>query len=882
MKIANVKRCCVLPLVAFCFGRPLFAETKVFNPPTDPATVARLEKSVAYVMSLSETDVLAIVPTQSGIYFTDCPNCDAGTQDFGDFEWDPRRPKEIVCRGCGAKYPDNPKYPDDGVLEVPGPDGPHRYHYYERPRDKYRIYFRARADDLAREHMAKQCQELAELYWAAKNAKHARRAAVILVRFAQAYPGYAHHYDYPFREKKFSPYTKNRITDMYPGGEPPTPFRTARWSWWAYMGVSRELVKAYDCLRHWPGLAEMANGKAVEMIENDLIGAMVEFVLGFRDDLGNMSPGMWRSVAEAGRILDKPAWVEEVIKRVGRFTTEKFLHDGHWMETSPSYCAQVNGNLGVVMTSLQGYRTDSIDIGAVRRYLAYALDAPKFPNGRLIPLNDTWVGGNRAKREQMRPVLLPGLGVAVLGGGEKENQLHAYLNFTGGVQHKQRDSLSIGLFAFGKELLPDIGYTHTKWRTWTISTMSHNTVVVDGRESDYDRKYTGNRLRACAIASPDLQVAEAESVTAYPGTVTRYRRTLIAVGSDARDCYLVDVFQVTGGRQHDYLLHGSADDDSTATVSGAAMGPFGGTLMNAGAEFVEPRGESDGVGREGAYGFVHDLSHGSAEGAVILDVRMKDPPGIGTRTFLAPQEGTEIFLGQAPSIRRAGRIDADLEKHQAPFFCARRKGADLDSVFVAVHEPVSGDAKVLGISVVRGDGSVVVTVNRGNGARDLLAIALNDSAEVRTPELEMKGRYGLVRLRDGRAGRAVLIGGDRLVCGDARLAGPARWSGRIEAVASASAQGSRGYFDVGQKVPPLGPGNSRTLVVTFADETTRGYNVVRIEPTKDGTRLHIRETPGFGLDDDGQTHISSYPQRTIKGAAVTYDMLNLLERSASE
>lgn len=851
---------------------------KVFDTKTDAAAVAKLKRSVAYVMSLSDGDLLAIVPTQSGIYFTDCPNCDKGTQDRGDFTWEPERPAELLCKGCGAKYPHDPKYPDDKVLEVPGPDGPHRYPYYERP-DKYRIFFRAHAHYWAREYMAEQCQHLAELWSATRDDMYAHRSALILLRFAEVYPGYAYHMDLPFRPKRFSPYTKNRVKGA-------SRYRTAKWSWWAYMDVSNSLVRAHDALREWPGLAKMADGKALPMIEDNLFGAMVDFVLGFREPYSNMSPVMWRSVIYAGRVLRRPKYVQEAIRRFHRFTKTQFLHDGHWKETAPSYCSQVYGLLKSVSLALDGYTppddsslpTD--DVAKTVRDVAYSLNAPRLPNGRLIPVNDTWSTNRRSKRTSMESVVMPGLGVAVLGGGEGENQLHVHLNFTAGRGHKHRDALSLGLFAFSKELFPDIGYTHTKYRAWPLSMMSHNTVVVDGRESGYDLKWTGNRLRAFATDDRGFHFTEAESRTAYPGVVRRYQRTLIAVGNDSRDSYLVDVFLVEGGQQHDYLLHGCADEDSTAKITGADMEPFDGTLMNPGVEFVSPKGESSGVGLEGAYGFVHDLSSGIAKGAVALDIRLAKASEIGTRTLLLTEPDTVVYLGEAPSIRRSRRNDSTLDNYQAPFFCARRKGKDLRSVFVAVHEPLKGPPKISAAAVKRMAAGVIVTIDRANGARDHVLLGFDSGASLTDGNLSFTGRCGLIRLNAQEPVEAHLVGSSHLSLDDFELSAVPAWSGTITRAVRDRTQGSRGYFEVPEAIEPSSSAQPRTLMVHHPDDTQHAYNIVRIEPCDEGSLLYVREDPALEITDNGTTQLVCYPQREIKGSKHTYELLNAVHMRA--
>jgi hypothetical protein len=216
-------------------------QAQVFAVTDTPANRQQLERSVQYIMSLSDQQVIDTVPIESGgIFFTSCPNCNYGAEESGCFgdTWDPRHPKQIVCRGCGAVYPNNPKYPDDKFIEVDAPGGhKHRFYYYERP-DGYRFFFRAHADYWAREYLEARAGELGDLYRLTSDDRYARRAALILNRFAEVYPGYVYRYDYPFEQKVFAPYTQNRIPGVA------QDYRTSRWSWWAYKDISLGLLRA--------------------------------------------------------------------------------------------------------------------------------------------------------------------------------------------------------------------------------------------------------------------------------------------------------------------------------------------------------------------------------------------------------------------------------------------------------------------------------------------------------------------------------------------------------------------------------------------------------------------------------------------------------------
>lgn len=859
----------------------------VFDIPEGVDLLNKLKNNVAYVMSLSEADVLALVPKQSGIFFTACPNCDVATQDQGQFLWDPRNPGKIVCKNCGAEFPDNPKYPDTGVTVVPGPDGPQRYPYYERPSDKYRFYFRARADAYARDYMASVCRDLGLLYRITGDEAAARKASIILVRFAEVYPGWAYHFDYPFKQKLFSPGNKNRIPGI-------SPYRTAKWTWWAYMDVPTDLLMAYDSVRHWPGLASLDKGRAVDKIQKDLFSSMVDFVLGFPESYNNMSPTMWRSVILAGRAIGRPDYIDEALSRFDRFTQDYFRYDGHWMETSPSYCSQVLNGLNGVMDALSHGTNDestsnllSARMDSVRsrcEKILWSLEAPRFPDGRFLPLNDTWSENRLKPRDTMQPALLPGLGVAVLGCGDKDNQIHTYLNFSSGEAHKHYDALSIGLFTFGKELLPDIGYTHTKYRPWSICTVAHNTVVVNGRDSSIDKAFIGNKLRSFFADPGGFQVAEAESDSAYPGITSRYRRTLLLVGISARDAYIVDIFQVFGGDQHDWVLHGSDDEDSIANVKGAELTAYTGTLLNAGVVFKPPVAESSDIGPYGGYGFIHTLMSGTAGSQLSVEFRLAANTRIGTRTIMDIEPGTTVFLGQAPSIRNAKESDSSLAKFNSPFFCARRTGSNLRSTFVAIHEPLNGDTKIVSVTVDRQKAGLVITINRGPEGTDIVFSAFDDSMELNTKDLAFSGRFGLARAREGKASLLWMIGGTYLRANSETITGQKpEWQGRVKGVLRQRSGNAGGAFDVSDNIQLPEMSSLRCLKITHADGSTQAYTLVRVEHLLDGFRLYVREDPGFEIDDVNKTtRLVCYPQRTIAGNDNEYELLSDTKSEASK
>ncbi|MCA9133366.1 MAG: heparinase II/III family protein, partial [Planctomycetales bacterium] len=545
-----------------------------------PKDIPRLLKATAHVRELSEEALRAMVPQQSGLQYVDCPNCTAGNQER-QLSWDPAEPNKVTCDYCGHGYPSE-KYPMSESLTVHNPRGELVSFPYWENAEGYRHFFQARRDDEVRKYLASRTSDLAKLYVATQDKAHARRAAVILDQFAQVFPGWCYHFDYPFRQKEI--YDGDVSPDQFLAG-----YRTARWTWWAYSDIPQPLVEAFDWVRDSGALEELSQELGVDVakrIEQDLFRNAAEQVLANPEPLTNMSPNAWISLIKLGRVLGEPHYVHEPVRRLKALLESKFLYDGMWYEGAPSYARMTVGGLQGVLDVLEGYsdpagyvdpqdgsRFEQLDATQISPILSRArttLEQMVLPNGRLVPVHDTWAE-NRLNRgtEATKPYLIPALGHACLGGGSGANQTQFHLTWSGGYGHSHADNLSLLLFAQGREMLSDLGYSHTAYRSWTLATAAHNTVVIDGQNQSMGgvQSPSDGRLLLCELQDPQVQVVSADGSRAYEGLAKTYRRTLVVVDAGQGQRYAVDVFDVLGGQTHDYFLHGDADQPTSLTTT---------------------------------------------------------------------------------------------------------------------------------------------------------------------------------------------------------------------------------------------------------------------------------------------------------------------------
>ncbi len=181
--------------------------------------------------------------------------------------------------------------------------------------------------------------------------------------------------------------------------------------------------------------------------------------------------------------------------------------------------------------------------------------------------------------------VLPGYGLAILesGGPDARRGVSMYYGFAGGG-HGHRDRLTMEMFAYGQPMMTEMGYP-ALWSDkniyWTNNTVSHYCTVVDGHwQETLNRGYL-NTL----AASPTVQLMDADAHQgAYPSIASLYRRTAALVDIDPEDSYLLDIFRVSGGIQHDYSFHGPPFPDFT--VSGGQPGEAkAGTVLDPSVPF---------------------------------------------------------------------------------------------------------------------------------------------------------------------------------------------------------------------------------------------------------------------------------------------------------
>lgn len=809
------------------------------------------------LLSLSERDVLELIPKTSGLYFVNCANCHSGTQEQSPFAWDIHQPDKMVCKACGQVYPD-PAFPEEGVIEL---NNSIEYRYYEDDEGK-RYFFQGRLWDLKRRYLVSKAREFAEGYDLTGREDLARRSGLILYGFARTFPGWALHFELPYRPKEFWSYNE---------GPSPVPryksWRICKWTWWDYLGVDTDLIEAYKFIAGSQALKDLADDYNVDIhkaIREDLFGQMVEHAMRNEEYYSNMSPVFWKSVVRAAEAMEEPRYIEEMAQRFTFFMENRFQYDGFWFENTPSYHNQTVGTLKTFLRSMEevsrslGLKALPLKGQDLLREAEMAVEKLRLPNGRYAPTNDTWHHSRGEPLDSSRPQLLPSMGYAILGQGKGECQVQAHLAFTGGYHHKHRDHLNLLLFAFGKEMLSDIGYTHTKERAWSISTAAHNTVIIDGKDQEIDGEHKGISLKAFGRADHAFQVVSASSSSAYP-QVSQYHRHVLMIGAGNGESYILDLFRVLGGDVADYIFHGDADEDSDICHS---LGEgHRANLLESSESFKRPEGEHDysPIQKGTSYGFIEDTRALNAQGPFNLDLKYPSITPSLRIHFPLPEEN-QVILGKDPSIRGAGENDLNLHMHRRPVILLRKEGAPVDTLFCSVLEPYEEKPFIDTIRVLKKEGGFLSLEVTRAGVVDLLMadvgpfprhheFLLTDGVSA-----SFEGRYAMARIYPEGAVELYSLGAEEVTIGQYSIKGP----GHIEGQIIGACRDER-YFLASGSCPEGLEGH--TLILIDDDGRGNGFTVKETKGEPGGIfRIYVEEDPGF-CERDGTLERVTAPQR---------------------
>ena len=273
--------------------------------------------------------------------------------------------------------------------------------------------------------------------------------------------------------------------------------------------------------------------------------------------------------------------------------------------------------------------------------------------------------------------LLDGYGLGILESGDEDQRRAISLSYANLRGHQQQDELFLSFWARGVELLDDIGYPRTWDHRWQFdaNSLAHNTVTVDETQSNGTKFGGMGRL----FAVRDGVHVLAASHTPYhgvalpsDGTVDLYERTVLLVDVDAERFFVVDLFAVGGGVQHDQSWHALLTQPEPPDLDWAVQ--QGGTL--AGPDVPEFGTWKDRWGRErGDFPcYVTQVRRATLASPAAWTWPTGLPEGDTVRLTLVPLDGpAEVVMGQGSTpVARQHKLDFVLVRRTVPEGTASR------------------------------------------------------------------------------------------------------------------------------------------------------------------------------------------------------------------
>lgn len=378
---------------------------------------------------------------------------------------------------------------------------------------------------------------------------------------------------------------------------------------------------------------------------------------------------------------------------------------------------------------------------------------------------------------------LAGYGLAILQNSYPERPIAASLFYGRFIGHAHRDKMHLDLFAENASLIPDFGYPETANSTdprragFFAHTVSHNTVMVDRSPQEHARG------RCVAYdTGPFVQYVEAANDGVYP-QCEQYRRSLAMVEVEPGRAYFVDIFRVSGGEQHDWLVHGThADFEMNLDLTPPREGTLAGPDVEYGHYYDD---ETLGAA---PYGSVNYFSYRGSGFQFLYNVQEADlQPETVARWDLITDEDRAVALVQANegAFLRAFLVGEDERvfvcdgrpqqnrrgsPEEVKFVVRRRSGENLQSSFTTVFEPGAGEEMVRSVTPIATDHEqfVALRIELNSGA---VHYHFNSPEPVEETEvtdgIRFAGQVGHLELDGaGEVARAYLYNATLLAVGD--------------------------------------------------------------------------------------------------------------------
>lgn len=730
-------------------------------------------------------------------------------------------------------------------------------------------------------------------------------AAYVLYYLAKAYQDWMPKYDY---------YGSASTMLQWNWGPPFGHFGAImnRWNF-EELNELKTLAPIYNTLRKTNALdivSQNVSEDAYKVITEDMFNDNVQFFNMYPNQNQNMNYKSWQGLVVLGRNTGNPDYVHQAINMVDEFAKNGFLLDGFWKEVTLSYHTQSLSGINDTINYLKGWsdpagyisprtgmNVQNLDMGdhyPVLKAANLVQSTVLYPSGRSFPIQDTWESATGSP-QNLGSILLPAANIARMSKGEGSNTKQLYMTFAPGYgSHPHYDPLTLALWSYGQELIPDLGYTHSQLHYWTLSTLGHNTVVVNSKDAATTGTY-GGQIENYADIDNTVQIMKASQENAYAGITDEYNREpwyIKMEGSD--DSYILDIFRVAGGNRHEYTLSGDGTSKSSVFTTDIALEDYNDYLLPEGTVVTEPTKETEkgsaiynGEELYYAYAMVRDvkkadLTDGKYEITMSTSDGTANKAGMKITGFAG--DNSQLFIGKAPSTSGLSTgTTYQTPKNYMPKMVVRREGADLDSTFVNVMEPYATSSKITSIKKIdTGNGKdVALKVTYpcssipGSTITDVLISNSNPQAPITIDvtlngnahnEITLNGKMAFVRYLDHSVAKVYIIEAESVTVNNDIYtdSGIGKFEGKVVDTMRKAENDPIDAFVVNAQIPEAVVG--KIITVTHPDGSVNGFRIAGV--TSDGENSVIEISggdPGFNIFEDGTSKLLFFPHTLWKG-----------------
>jgi hypothetical protein len=407
-------------------------------------------------------------------------------------------------------------------------------------------------------------------------------------------------------------------------------------------------------------------------------------------------------------------------------------------------------------------------------------------------------------------------GLVLLRSGQGADRQGAAMRVGTNLPHSHDDAMALMLFARGRALSADMGYgifgnhVHLGYATRAIA---HHTVVVNQDATSNDRLFRINAGGSIErfFDGDGVRWVEASHAKQFEPSdgVKDYRRLVVQIDLGGGAGYWVDLFEVDGGRVHDYSMHGLPGADfkvegaEPKAVDGAwtlagldpkytgasfdAPGRSWGQRLTINGIIAKIPGVTDEVPAKGwwyatpgnGYGFLYDVKRGAAAGPTWTATwrwpDAKDPYGL--RLTMATTDGQQVVTATGPTLNGKDEMKFVVARNGTP-------GEDkpVTSRYAAVIEAFGDAPAITSVEPIRQERTIVGLRVRAGDREDVVLDARKGSVRV-DGVAGLDSGVAVVRKRNGKVeGLAVSGAGSIEVDGLALAPAQSRLGGKIVAV----------------------------------------------------------------------------------------------------